>query len=290
MVQGGEGQIHGIGKKRQGMTNGKSGSPLGKQKGHSLTYDPAHRFPVSRKGPREAIGARPPPFTGKDIWNGYELSWLNPRGKPQIALARFIFPFDSENIIESKSVKLYLNSFNQTCFSSRKQVKETIEKDLSETSRARVDVSLLVPEQFSNEKFALCPGVCLDNLDVAIDKYHMAPDLLTVHKKKVKEQLYSNLMRTNCPVTGQPDWASLMVEYRGNKIDHKGLLKYLISFRNHTGFHENCVEQVFMDIVNRCSPERLLVYARFTRRGGLDINPYRSNYNAIVQDMRLTRQ
>ncbi|MFO7751097.1 MAG: NADPH-dependent 7-cyano-7-deazaguanine reductase QueF [Desulfobacteraceae bacterium] len=272
------------------MTNGKSGSPLGQQKGHSLTYDPSHLFPVSRKGPRKAIGAIPSPFTGKDIWNCYELSWLNPKGKPQIALARFIFPSDSENIIESKSVKLYLNSFNQTRFGSLRQVKETIEKDLSEISKARVDVSLLVPEQFSNEKFAVCPGVCLDNLDVAIDRYQMTPDLLTVHKKKVKEQVYSNLMRTNCPVTAQPDWASIMVEYRGNKIDHKGLLKYLISFRNHTGFHENCVEQVFMDLFNRCSPERLLVYARFTRRGGLDINPYRSNYNAIVQDLRLTRQ
>ena len=268
-----------------------NGIPLGKQKNHSPGYDPSQLFPVSRKEARNAIGvSHPLPFTGKDIWNCYELSWLNTKGKPDIAIARFVFPFDSDNIIESKSVKLYLNSLNQTCFQSADQVRKTIEQDFSRVSGKKVEVHLIRPGLFNREKLVSFQGTCLDNLDVDIIDYQINPELLRVKDKKTSETVFSHLLRTICPVTGQPDWASIMIEYTGMEIDHKGLLKYLISMRNHTGFHENCVETIFMDIFNQCRPEKLLVYARFTRRGGVDINPFRSNYNALLQDMRLTRQ
>ena len=266
--------------------------PLGKKINYKFKYNPLHLFPISRKDSRKNLGIiNEIPFTGNDIWNCYEISWLDFLGKPQVAIARFIFPFNTENIIESKSIKLYFNSFNQTCFKSHKDVKQIIENDLSNIAKGKVFVSLILPENFSKEKLFNYNGILIDNINLKMEEYIINPDFLFVCKQeKTSEKLFSNLLRTNCPVTSQPDWASIIIEYSGKKINHKGLLKYLISFREHTGFHENCVERIFMDILKKCKPEKLLVYARFTRRGGIDINPYRANYDVIFSDIRFPRQ
>ncbi|MCP4116325.1 MAG: NADPH-dependent 7-cyano-7-deazaguanine reductase QueF [Desulfobacteraceae bacterium] len=265
--------------------------PLGKKVGHSETYDPTHLFPVPRKESRKDLGIGASlPFHGEDIWNAYELSWLTPKGKPCVAMGKFSFPCTSEHIVESKSLKLYLNSFNQTRFDTPGTVAETIRKDLSAASGARVAVKLLMPEEFEKMQIHAPHGKSLDGPDIEMDTYAREPAYLTTGAGKAEEQLYSHLLRTNCPVTGQPDWATVMIGYSGKAIDHGGLLRYIVSFRQHTGFHENCVERIFMDILNQCQPERLTVNARFTRRGGLDINPHRSTGEKTVSNIRLARQ
>ncbi len=265
--------------------------PLGKSVCHSETYAPSHLFPVPRQEARKALGlVTALPFHGGDIWNAYELSWLTPKGKPCVAMGEISFPCNSGNIVESKSLKLYLNSLNQTRFDSPETVAQTIRKDLSVAAGAQVAMTLLMPEEFA--RMQICPpqGECLDVPDLAIDAYEREPAYLTTRSVKVEEKLYSHLLRTNCPVTGQPDWATVMIGYSGNAIDHEGLLRYIVSFRQHTGFHENCVERIFMDILNQCQPDRLSVNARFTRRGGLDINPHRSTDEKFCSNTRLARQ
>ncbi|MES2674054.1 MAG: NADPH-dependent 7-cyano-7-deazaguanine reductase QueF [Pseudomonadota bacterium] len=254
-------------------------SPLGHKTDYVSSYDPGLLFPILRQTSREILGITSAlPFFGCDIWTGYELSWLNPSGMPQVAAAEFIFPCDSHFIIESKSFKLYLNSFNQTVFNSYADVTECLKRDLSLVAGAAVNVNL----QQLHESLLLINqvvmGVCLDGLDITVNNYHPDPTLLTndVNEVELEEELYSHLLKTNCPVTGQPDWASLFISYSGKKINHENLLRYIISFREHQDFHEHCVERVFVDILNRCKPESLSVYARYTRRGGLDINPFRS--------------
>jgi 7-cyano-7-deazaguanine reductase len=265
--------------------------PLGKTVGHSETYDPSHLFPVPRQAARTALGlVSALPFHGVDIWNAYELSWLNPKGKPCVAMGALSFPCESESIVESKSLKLYLNSFNQTRFDAPEMVAKTIQQDLSAVAGAPVAVHLLLPEDFYGMQIGTPQGQCLDSLDIGMDTYQRDPGYLTTGSNKVEEILYSHLLRTNCPVTGQPDWATVMIDYAGNSIDHGGLLRYLVSFRRHTGFHENCVERIFMDILNLCQPDRLSVNARFTRRGGLDINPQRSTDQTRFSNTRLARQ
>ncbi|MBI9087918.1 MAG: NADPH-dependent 7-cyano-7-deazaguanine reductase QueF [Desulfobacterium sp.] len=265
--------------------------PLGKSVGHSETYAPSHLFPVPRKESRKALGlVSALPFHGVDIWNAYELSWLTPKGKPCVAMGEFSFPCTSKHIVESKSLKLYLNSLNQTCFDAPETVARTIQKDLSVAAGAQAAVTLLMPEEFAKMQICSPQGDCLDGLDLGMDTYTREPGYLTTRSVKAEEQLYSRLLRTNCPVTGQPDWATVMIDYSGNAIDHAGLLRYIVSFRQHTGFHENCVERIFMDIVNRCQPDRLSVNARFTRRGGLDINPQRSTNEKRFPNIRLARQ
>lgn len=265
--------------------------PLGRHVCHSKTYDPSHLFPVPRKEARKALGLDESlPFSGTDIWNAFELSWLDSRGKPCIAAGEFSFPFNSENIVESKSMKLYLNSFNLTRFESPEKVRKTIDQDLSRAAGSRVGVRLLMPDEFSSMQIFEPPGTSLDSMELDIDTYLLEPAHLITRSPRVEERLYSNLLRTNCPVTGQPDWATLMIDYSGRKIDHEGLLRYIISFRQHTGFHENCVERIFMDLLTICCPERLTVNARFTRRGGLDINPFRSTEEKNIPNLRLARQ
>ncbi|WDP89527.1 MAG: NADPH-dependent 7-cyano-7-deazaguanine reductase QueF [Desulfobacter sp.] len=266
--------------------------PLGTQVDHSPCYDPDHLFPVSRKEARDGLGISGTclPFTGSDIWNAYELSWLDKKGKPRVALGELAVPCSSENIVESKSLKLYLNSFNQTRFASEKEVAQTIEKDLNRCTGGQVRLTLYPLETGHPYRVAQPPGECIDHLDIETDKYEINPDFLKTKKKEITETLYSNLLRTNCPVTRQPDWATVSVNYTGPAMARQGLLKYIISFRLHTGFHENCVERIFTDIMDRCRPRALTVYARFTRRGGIDINPFRTNTEELPANTRLVRQ
>lgn len=267
--------------------------PLGRQVGHSETYDPSQLFCVPRKDARKTLGITGVlPFSGVDIWNAYELSWLDKKGKPCVAAAEILFPCTSKNIIESKSLKLYLNSLNFTRFESPEKVKETIIRDLSLGAGADVELNLFMPEAFAALDIKAPRGICLDLIDIKdeIDAYDLNPSCLKVGSGKVEETLFSHLLRTNCPVTGQPDWATVIIHYTGNAIDHEGLLGYIISLRQHEGFHENCVELIFMDILSRCTPDFLSVQARFTRRGGLDINPCRSSREIHFSNTRLARQ
>jgi len=269
-------------------------SPLGQKTAYISEYDASLLFPIPRSESRATLGlAESLPFYGRDIWTGYELSWLNATGKPEVAVAEFSIPFDSQFIIESKSFKLYLNSLNQTKFSNWSQVEDVLVKDLSAAASAEVFVNL----RRLQDKTALtmhdpADAMCIDELDVAVENYHPDASLLTADKNSiVSEYVYSNLLKSNCPVTGQPDWASLFIEYSGAKINHEDLLRYVISFREHQDFHEHCVERIFVDILNRCAPEHLSVYARYTRRGGLDINPFRSTSKIAEPKVgRLLRQ
>jgi len=269
-------------------------SPLGKASTYSEHYDASLLFPIARAGAREAIGIGAQlPFFGTDIWNAYELSWLTPRGKPQIAIATFFVPADSPSIVESKSFKLYLGSFAQTPFESADAVRETLLRDVSAACGATVSVRLAQPGAFAKLPFEEFEGLSLDRLDLDCDVYHPEPSLLTAafDEAPVEETLYSNLLKSNCPVTGQPDWGSVQIHYVGPQIDQAGLLRYIVSYRNHTGFHEQCAERIFVDILRACKPIKLAIYARYTRRGGLDINPFRTNYNLPMPDnARLARQ
>ncbi|MFP4889834.1 NADPH-dependent 7-cyano-7-deazaguanine reductase QueF [Paraburkholderia sp. EG304] len=269
-------------------------SPLGKSSTYTEQYDPTLLFPIARSHARETIGITARlPFFGTDIWNAYELSWLNARGKPQIAVATFFVPADSPNIVESKSFKLYLGSFAQTAFESTEAVRDTIRRDVSASCGATVSVHLYTPHEFGKLKMEEFGGLSLDRLELEASVYQPDASLLSAAhgEAPVEETLFSNLLKSNCPVTGQPDWGSVQIHYAGPQIDHAGLLRYIISYRNHTGFHEQCVERIFVDIMKMCKPLKLAVYARYTRRGGLDINPFRTNYNLPMPDnMRLARQ
>lgn len=269
-------------------------SPLGKSTTYTEQYDPALLFPIARSQGRKAIGIGAAlPFFGTDIWNAYELSWLNARGKPQIAIATFFVPAESPNIVESKSFKLYLGSFAQTRVESIDALRDTLKRDVSAACGATVSVRLTAPVDFAKLEFDEFEGLSLDRLDLDASVYEPDPTLLTAafDEAPVEETLYSNLLKSNCPVTGQPDWGSVQIHYVGPQIDHAGLLRYIISYRLHTGFHEQCVERIFIDILRECHPLKLAVYARYTRRGGLDINPFRTNYNLPMPDnARTARQ
>lgn len=275
-------------------------SPLGKIASYIDQYDPALLFPLPRAAKRQELGLGAQlPFFGADIWTAFELSWLNPRGKPQLALAHITVPCETPNIIESKSFKLYLNSFNNTRFADASEVLTRLRADLSEAAwrgaagTSTVGVRLIGPELFDQEPVRELDGLSLDRLDVACDRYSPAPDLLrtTPGEPPVTETLVSNLLKSNCLVTGQPDWGSVQISYSGDAIDQEGLLQYLVSFRNHNEFHEQCVERIFVDIWQRCKPTRLTVYARYTRRGGLDINPLRTSHpQTLPPNTRTARQ
>lgn len=268
-----------------------SQTPLGKQATYETTYQPDLLCSLSRKTKRDEIGAKDPlPFQGDDIWNAFELSWLTPKGKPVVACAEIKVPAHSPNIFESKSLKLYLISFNQTAFSSFQEVKERITTDLSKAVGATVQVNLTTLAETDLKLQSNFTGTSLDSLDITCDTYHTSPNYLVTETTKITETLHSDLLRSNCLITNQPDWGSVQITYTGNKINHEGLLKYIISLRQHNEFHEQCVERMFMDIMRRCNPEKLCVYARYTRRGGIDINPYRANYDVQLENSRLVRQ
>ena len=275
-------------------------SQLGKPVRYADQYDPSLLFPIARAPKREEIGiAGAPPFFGADLWTAFELSWLNPRGKPQIAIAHFTVPCETPNIVESKSLKLYLGSYTGTVFASPEEVRDRLRADLSELvwrgapSQSTIGVRLLLPELFDREPVQELDGLSLDRLDIECDRYTPAPELLSAafDEQPVQEVLTSNLLKSNCLVTGQPDWGSVQISYSGPQIDQGGLLRYLVSFRNHNEFHEQCVERIFMDIWRRCRPSKLAVYARYTRRGGLDINPLRTSHPmAPPPNIRTARQ
>ncbi len=257
-------------------------SPLGKPSVYRSHYDPSLLFSIPRLYKREEIGLGTSlPFFGVDIWNAYEVSWLNMRGKPQVALARIMVPADSPNIVESKSFKLYLNSLNQTRLGGTDALLELLREDLSTAFGSQVQISLTLSEQFGQHPVGELEGLLLDRLDIEVQDYAPNPSLLrAVHDEApVEETLVSHLLKSNCLVTGQPDWASVQIKYVGPQIDQERLLQYLIGFREHNEFHEQCVERIFMDVLRQCKPQKLAVYARYTRRGGLDINPWRSNFS-----------
>ncbi len=268
-------------------------APLGHDVPYPRTYDPQVLFPIARQNNRQTLALQPiPDWHGADIWNAYELSWLNMKGKPVVGMGCFVFSQASPCIIESKSFKLYLNSFNESHYESFEVVRQHMERDLSQAAGAPVDVRIdpLTTHQTESEQ-ALC-GINIDSIDISTDRYTPAPELLhciplaTV----VREILVSDLLKSNCPVTGQPDWGSLQVSYSGPQIDRAALLKYIISLRHHNEFHEHCVERMYCDIWRACKPTELQVYARYTRRGGLDINPWRASAQAKVANRRTVRQ
>ncbi|MDP6880130.1 MAG: NADPH-dependent 7-cyano-7-deazaguanine reductase QueF [Alteromonas macleodii] len=267
---------------------------LGKQVDYEFEYNPDLLQGVPRSLSRDTLNLSGSglPFDGIDTWTGYELSWLNLKGKPNVAILECHVPITSKNLIESKSFKLYLNSFNQTKFASAEDVRQVLQADLSACAGEPVEVKLILPEQFSSLQFQEFNGTLLDSLDVEIDQYSPNTQYLNVAKNEtgVQETLVSHLLKSNCLITSQPDWASIQIRYEGKAIEHEGLLKYLISFRQHNEFHEQCVERIYNDIMQHCQPDKLTVCARYTRRGGLDINPFRSNYEAPYANHRQARQ
>lgn len=268
-------------------------SPLGKKTIYPNQYAPELLFPIPREKNRAEMGITAPlPFYGYDLWNQYEMSWLNTKGKPVVAIAEIIVPAESSHLIESKSLKLYFCSFNQTVFPNEKALLACITKDLSQAAGAPVKINLIsLHHATQNAHFETLNGICLDDLDVQIDAYSPTPEMLTTDHVIVSESVHSHLLRSNCPITNQPDWGSIQITYTGPTINHVNLLKYLISLRNHNEFHEQCVERIFMNIQTRCKPTALTVYARYTRRGGLDINPYRSTSPIFsAKNPRLIRQ
>jgi len=268
-------------------------SSLGKTVRYGDQYDPCLLFPIPRARSREALrlDGDALPFHGVDLWNGYELSWLNPRGKPQVALARFDVPAESPNLIESKSFKLYLNGFNQTRLASMQALQARLIDDLSQAAGAKVDVTLFDPQALQGVPLQSLQGDCIDELDIDIDDFaHPEQQPLRCAERIVDEVLVSHLLKSNCPVTGQPDWASVQITYRGRQLDREALLRYLIAFRQHNDFHEHCVERIWLDLWRQCQPDLLTVYARYTRRGGLDINPWRSSAPGQPDNPRSPRQ
>jgi 7-cyano-7-deazaguanine reductase len=271
-------------------TNSPDQSPLGKTSSYRTEYAPELLFPIPRQAKRDELGlAGTLPFYGVDIWNAYELSWLNMRGKPQVAVARITVPAASPNIIESKSFKLYLNSFNQTRLAGPEALKMLLQQDLSAAAGANVHVVITMQEDFAKLQMGELDGQLLDRLDIEVDNYSPEPDILKANfdEQPVEETLVSHLLKSNCLVTGQPDWGSVQITYAGPQIDQESLLKYLIGFREHNEFHEQCVERIFTDILRQCKPQHLTVYARYTRRGGLDINPWRTNFSGASKPSNL---
>jgi 7-cyano-7-deazaguanine reductase len=283
------------------LDNAPGQSQLGRASAYADRYDTGLLFPMPRAAQREAMGIRDGalPFFGADLWTAFELSWLNARGKPQIAIAHFTVPCETPNIIESKSLKLYLNSFSGTGFAGPDAVRERLRADLGEavwrgSGRAgSVGVKLVAPDAFDREPIHELDGLDLDRLDIECAQYQPAPELLwsDAAQAPVTETLTSRLLKSNCLVTGQPDWGSVQIRYSGPPIDQAGLLAYIVSYRNHNEFHEPCAERIFIDIWRRCRPIKLAVYARYTRRGGLDINPFRASWpQALPGNVRMARQ
>jgi len=271
-----------------------SGLTLGKSTAYRDTYDASLLQGVPRSLNRDPLGLKADalPFHGGDIWTLYELSWLNARGLPQVAVGLVELDYTSVNLVESKSFKLYLNSFNQTRFDSWEAVQHTLERDLSACAQGKVTVALYRIDELEGQPIAHFHGTCIDEQEIEIDNYQFDTAWLenAASGKVVEETLVSHLLKSNCLITHQPDWGSVQIQYRGAKIDREKLLRYLVSFRNHNEFHEQCVERIFNDILQFCQPETLSVYARYTRRGGLDINPWRSNSDFVPAIGRLVRQ
>jgi 7-cyano-7-deazaguanine reductase len=266
--------------------------PLGKPTEYPEEYAPQVLFAVSRSETRESLGlGKALPFHGKDIWNAWELTWLAESGKPIVATAVITVPADSTNFVESKSLKLYLNSFAMSQYAAKGELAGIIARDLTELTESDVVVDIKPATETASHRIVDLPGDCIDDLDVRIDTTGVDANLLKSEGgNSVEEALHSHLLRSNCPVTNQPDMGSVLIRYRGSKIDRKSLLRYIVSYRQHNDFHEACVERMFIDIKKQCNPKDLTVYARYNRRGGLDINPFRSDFETSAENLRLWRQ
>jgi len=267
-------------------------TPLGKATEYSLEYDPELLFAVARSDARDGLGlTQDLPFRGVDIWNAWELTWLDRNGKPIAAIAEIIVDAASPNIIESKSLKLYLNSFAMTRFGSEEEVLAAISADLAKIAGVDVLVRIANADDSSASVIGQFPGCCIDDLNMRNVPGSVDAEILHCETDDiVTEELYSHLLRSNCPVTGQPDMGSVLILYTGAKIDRAALLEYIVSYRQHSDFHEACVERMFLDIKSRCRPSLLTVYARYNRRGGLDINPFRTDTAETPENLRLWRQ
>lgn len=267
---------------------------LGQKTEYASQYDRTLLQPVPRALNRDGLGiTQNQPFTiGADIWTAYEISWLNEKGLPQVAIADIYLDYQSQNLIESKSFKLYLNSFNQSKFTDFNTVQQTMQRDLIECAQGDVKVRLNPVAVYDSQKIDHLQGDCIDEQDIEITSYEFNADWLKdcVSDEIVEEKLVSHLLKSNCLITNQPDWGTLHIHYIGKKIDHEKLLRYVVSFRQHNEFHEQCVERIFCDLMHYAKPEKLTVYARYTRRGGLDINPFRSNFENLPENLRLARQ
>lgn len=271
-----------------------SGLTLGQKTEYHNHYDASLLQPVPRSLNRDDLNLTEHlPFQGCDIWTLYELSWLNSNGLPQVAIGEVTIPVISENLIESKSFKLYLNSFNQTRFADWETVQKTLQADLSQCAAESVTVQLKKLSDYTDQPIVNMDGKCIDNQNIVINDYEFNPSFLekAISNEEITETLHSHLLKSNCLITNQPDWGSIEIQYTGNKIDQEALLRYIISFREHNEFHEQCVERIFTDIQKYCQPKTLSVQARYTRRGGLDINPYRSTCQyAPHNNHRMARQ
>lgn len=271
-------------------------SPLGRKTDYIKEYTPSLLCPITRWEGRETLELESPeqlPFHGVDLWNHYEVSWLDGKGKPQVGVAEILFPANSRFLLESKSMKLYFNSLNFMRFESKGDFIRQVETDLSQAAHAPVQLTLHSSQSLADTTLGEPIGECLDGQDLAFDDKAFVLNPLHLQSDKariVSEDLYSHLLRSNCPVTHQPDWGTVLIRYRGPAINHTGLLRYIVSYRDHADFHEQCVERIFMDILRHCQPTQLSVYARYTRRGGLDINPFRSNFEEWPGNVRLFRQ
>lgn len=269
---------------------------LGHKTQYAHSYDPTLLQAVPRRLNRDSLGiTESQPFTiGADLWTAFELSWLNPKGVPQVAIADVSIDYRSFNLIESKSFKLYLNSFNQSTFTDFSEVEKTLTQDLHQCAQGEVAVKLNSLDQYVNSTIDHLSGQCIDHQDIEINNYDFNAELLAnctqIDSPIVEETLVSHLLKSNCLITNQPDWGSVQIHYVGKKINQEQLLRYLISFRNHNEFHEQCVERIYCDLMQYAQPEKLTVYARYTRRGGLDINPFRSNFENVPKNIRLARQ
>jgi len=267
-------------------------NPLGKETEYPDRYSREVLCPIPRDENRHKLDIDEAlPFHGKDVWNAYELTWLERSGKPDVAVAAIEVDADSKHIVESKSLKLYLNSLAMERFDSVDEVAALVARDLSEVTRSNVRVRLMSPSAMVAEGIRVLPGTCVDGVDASCTSREVDSSLLSCSGgDALREELHSHLLRSRCPVTGQPDFGSVLVRYRGKPIDRAGLLRYLVSYRNHCDFHESCIERIFVDLKRRCGPEELTVYGRFNRRGGLDINPFRTDTDDTPDNPRLWRQ
>ena len=267
---------------------------LGQNTEYKSQYDASLLQPVPRRLNREGLGiVEQQPFNqGADVWTCYELSWLNSNGLPQVAIADVEIDFKSENLIESKSFKLYLNSFNQTKFASIEEVEQTLTRDLRKCASGQVSVKIHKLADYTNQPIVNFSGECIDEQEIQIESYIFSNQHLenVAEDEIVEETLVSHLLKSNCLITSQPDWGSVQIHYVGKRLNREKLLRYLVSFREHNEFHEQCVERIFTDLMQFSKPEKLTVYARYTRRGGLDINPFRSNFESVPVNLRMARQ
>ncbi len=268
-----------------------SENPLGRKSAYPSGYAPQVLHPIDRATGREPLGLSGAlPFSGVDVWTAYELTWLDNGGRPVVGILTLTFPADSPRLVESKSMKLYLDSFAMTRHDAPASLAAVIEKDLTDATGAPADVKLVHAARSVSGAINELPGYCIDYEEVECSVYDRDPALLQCGGDSVSETLHSHLLRSNCPVTGQPDSGSVLISYHGPRIDAGSLLRYLVSFRQHPGFHETCVEQIFCDLKDHCGTDDLTVYARYNRRGGIDINPFRSNFESLPEGLRLWRQ